>query len=53
MAKFRVTLTDEERCVLRTMVSSGKGAARKLLHGRILRHWFRLMSYAHEHHCST
>ena len=36
MAKFRVTLTDEERCVLRQMVSSGKGAARKLLHGRIL-----------------
>src|SRR5262249_27656070 len=36
MAKFRVTLTDEERCVLRNMVSSGKGAARKLLHGRIL-----------------
>src|SRR4030095_525680 len=36
MAKFRVTLTDEERCVLRKMVSSGKGAARKLLHGRIL-----------------
>ena len=35
MAKFRVTLTDEERCVLRKMVSSGKGAARKLLHGRI------------------
>ena len=28
MAKFRVTLTDEERCVLRKMVSSGKGAAR-------------------------
>src|SRR3989454_10990676 len=36
MAKFRVTLTDEERCFLRKMVSSGKGAARKLLHGRIL-----------------
>ena len=36
MAKFLVTLTDEERCVLRKMVSSGKGAARKLLHGRIL-----------------
>ena len=35
MAKFLVTLTDEERCVLRKMVSSGKGAARKLLHGRI------------------
>ena len=36
MAKFRVTLTDEERGVLRKMVSSGKGAARTLLHGRIL-----------------
>lgn len=36
MAKFRVTLTDEERYFLRKMVSSGKGAARKLLHGRIL-----------------
>src|SRR5256885_10852014 len=36
MAKFRITLTDEERCVLRKMVSSGKGAARQLLHGRIL-----------------
>ena len=36
MAKFLVTLTDEERCFLRKLVSSGKGAARKLLHGRIL-----------------
>jgi hypothetical protein len=36
MAKCRVTLTDEERCVLRNMVSSGKGAARTLLHGRLL-----------------
>jgi Homeodomain-like domain len=36
MAKMRVTLTDEERSLLRKMVSSGKGAARKLLHGRIL-----------------
>src|SRR2546430_17342026 len=36
MAKFRVTLTEEERSVLRKIVSSGKGAARKLLHGRIL-----------------
>jgi len=36
MAKFRVTLTDEERYFLRKMVSSGKGAARQLLHGRIL-----------------
>lgn len=36
MVKFRVTLTDEERFFLRRLVSSGKGAARKLLHGRIL-----------------
>jgi transposase len=36
MAKFRVTLTEEERCLLRKMMSSGKEAARKLLHGRIL-----------------
>jgi transposase len=36
MAKFRVTLMDEERCLLRQMMSSGKGAARTLLHGRIL-----------------
>jgi homeodomain-containing protein len=36
MVTFLVTLTDEERCLLRKMVSSGKGAARKLLHGRIL-----------------
>jgi hypothetical protein len=36
MATCRVTLTDEERCVLRKMVSSGKGAARTLLHGRIV-----------------
>jgi Homeodomain-like domain len=36
MAKFRVTLTEEERGLLRKMVSSGKGAARKLLHGRVL-----------------
>jgi len=36
MAKCLVTLTDEERFFLGKMVSSGKGAARKLLHGRIL-----------------
>ena len=36
MAKFLVTLTDEARCLLWKMVSSGKGAARKLLHGRLL-----------------
>jgi hypothetical protein len=36
MAKYIVTLTDEERELLQKMVSSGKGAARKLLHARIL-----------------
>jgi hypothetical protein len=36
MAKYIVTLTDEERALLQKMVSSGKGAARKLLHARIL-----------------
>ena len=36
MDKFRVTLTDEERAELQQMVSSGKAAARKLTHARIL-----------------
>ena len=36
MAKYVVTLTGEERESLQAMVSSGKGAARKLLHARIL-----------------
>jgi Homeodomain-like domain len=36
MAKYIVTLTDEERVLLQKMVSSGSGAARKLLHARIL-----------------
>jgi transposase len=36
MAKFVVKLTDDERSWLQRLVSSGKGAARKLLHGRIL-----------------
>ena len=36
MAKLLVTLTEEERCLRRKMVSSGQGAARKLLHGRLL-----------------
>jgi hypothetical protein len=36
MATCRVTLTDEERCVRRTMGSSGQGAARTLLHGRLV-----------------
>lgn len=34
--RFVVTLTDEERRSLRALVSSGKGAARKLTHARIL-----------------
>lgn len=34
--RYMVTLTDEERGSLRTLVSTGKGAARKLTHARIL-----------------
>jgi transposase len=36
MKKYVVTLTDEEREELGRMVTSGKGAARKLIHARIL-----------------
>jgi hypothetical protein len=36
MDKYRVTLTETERAELERMVSSGKGAARKLTHARIL-----------------
>jgi transposase len=36
MDKYRVTLTEEERAELEQMVSSGKAAARKLTHARIL-----------------
>lgn len=36
MVKYRVTLTEQERDALKKMVSAGKGAARKLLHARIL-----------------
>ena len=36
MAKYIVTLTDEEQEQLQKTVSAGKGAARKLLHARIL-----------------
>jgi homeodomain-containing protein len=36
MAKYRVTLTEEERDSLRRLVSKGKGAARKLMHARVL-----------------
>jgi hypothetical protein len=34
--RYRVTLTDEERQELRAMVSTGKGAARKLVRARVL-----------------
>ena len=36
MEKYRVTLTNEERAVLEGLVRKGKGAARKLAHGRVL-----------------
>ena len=36
MDKYRVTLTAEERAGLEQLVSSGKAAARKLAHARIL-----------------
>ena len=36
MAKYRVTLTADERNALEKLVSIGKAAARKLTHGRIL-----------------
>ncbi len=36
MAKYIVSLTDAERGLLQKLVSSGRGAARKLLHARIL-----------------
>jgi len=36
MKKYRVRLTGEEHQVLNQLISKGKGAARKLLHARIL-----------------
>ena len=36
MDKYRVTLTEAERAELAQMVSSGKAAARKLTHARLL-----------------
>jgi transposase len=36
MKTYRVTLTEEERKSLEQLISRGKGAARKLLHARIL-----------------
>jgi transposase len=34
--KYIVTLTDPERATLRALISSGKGAARRLIHARIV-----------------
>ena len=36
MKKYIVTLTSEERRMLRELVSAGKGSARKLMHARIV-----------------
>lgn len=36
MKKYIVTLTDTERETLRTLITSGKGAARRLAHARVL-----------------
>jgi len=36
MKKFKVTLADDERQMVRDLVAAGKGAARKLTHARIL-----------------
>ena len=36
MDKYRITLSPEERIGLEKLVSTGKGAARKLAHARIL-----------------
>ncbi len=36
MDKYRVTLTAEERAELEQLVSTGKAAARKLIHARVL-----------------
>lgn len=34
--KYIVTLTDAERASLRSLISTGKGAARRLIHARVL-----------------
>lgn len=34
--KYVVTLSEEERCELQSMISTGKSAARKLIHARVL-----------------
>jgi hypothetical protein len=46
MDKYRVTLTAEERIGLEQMVSTGKAAARKLTHARIL-----LLADTHGENC--
>ncbi len=46
MVKYRVTLTEQERDALKKTMSAGKGAARKLLHARIL-----LLTDMGEHGC--
>jgi len=34
--KYVVTLSEEERCELQSMISTGKSAARRLIHARVL-----------------
>lgn len=46
MDKYRVTLTAEERIGLEQLVSTGKAAARKLTHARIL-----LLADTHAENC--
>lgn len=36
MKRYNVTLTDTERAELRKLISTGKGAARRLAHARVL-----------------
>src|SRR3954452_2519112 len=36
MKKYKVTLTDEERCHLHEMIAASKAAAKKLAHARVL-----------------
>jgi Homeodomain-like domain len=47
MDKYRATLTAEERAALEYLVSTGKAAARKLTHARIL-----LLADTHNENCS-
>lgn len=47
MDKYRVTLTAEERLALEQLVSTGKAAARKLTHARVL-----LLADTHGEDCS-